>query len=136
MVHADDRIAALERSVAALATQLTEVQQQLAHARIGGFRSIRDSRRCPACGSGALLHVRRAKVISYGRGGTVDFSIAHEHSAIWGTTKPKGGLECFACRTCGLAEWHVLDLEDIPIDGENIVAIEPEPDAPSSGPFR
>ncbi len=130
----DNRILKLEREVAALSQQLAEVTQQLATMRAGGFRSIRDSRRCPACGSGALLHVRRAKEV--GLKGATDFSIAHHYSTFWGTTSPRGALEAFACRHCGIVEWHVIDLAEIPVDGTDIVSIDPEPEPPKSGPFR
>jgi ribosomal protein S27AE len=127
------RIQKLERDVAEIANQLAELRQQLAATRAGGFQSIRDSRRCPACGSGALLHVVRAK--AHNERGPMDFSIAHEYS-LWSGTKPLGGLEVFACRQCGLAEWHVLDFAAIPVDGRDIIAIEPEGEPPASGPFR
>ena len=135
MAEADDqRIQQLESAVAALTQQLMTVQEQLAATRVSGFRSMRDARRCPACGSGALLHVRRAKEAAHG-GGVTDLSLAHDRT-IWGTIRHKGVLEVFACRQCGIVEYHVLDIAEIPVDGTNIVAIEPEGDPPAAGPFR
>lgn len=135
MAEANDRrIQALESAVAALTQQLVAVQEQLAATRVGGFRSMRDSRRCPACGSDALLHIRRAKEAGDSNALT-DFSLAHTHT-FWGTLQHKGVLETFTCRHCSIVEWHVLDVAEIPVDGTNIVAIEPEGEPPAAGPFR
>ncbi len=135
MAEVDDkRMQTLEGAVAALSQQLAAVQEQLAATRVSGFRSMRDSRRCPACGSGALLHVRRAKEAGDSNGLT-DFSLAHGHT-FWGTLQHKGTLEAFACRGCGIVEWRVIDVTEIIADGTNIVEIEPEGDPPASGPFR
>ena len=134
MAEADDqRIQKLESAIAALTRQLVTVQEQLATTRGSGFRSMRDARRCPACGAGALLHVRRAKEMSH-RGPT-DFSLAHDVS-FWGNITHKGALEAYACCQCGIVEWHALDIAEIPIDGTNIVAIEAEGEPPAAGPFR
>ncbi len=128
-----DRLDQLERANAQLHTQLQELREIIDRTRVGGFRSIRDSRRCPACGSGALLHVRRAQEVGYG--GLKDLAIAHERST-WKGFLPRGSMESFACRGCGLVEFHVIDFSDVPVDGTDIVAIDPEPDVPSDGPFR
>lgn len=134
MPEADDqRIQQLERAIAALTQQLVTVQEQLAATRATGFRSMRDARQCPACGSGALLHVRRAKEM--GHHGTLDFSLAPART-FWGNVVVKGALEVFVCRQCGIVEWRAIDVAEIPIDGTDIVAIEPEGDPPPAGPFR
>ncbi len=129
-----DRIAKLEALNAELVRQIAELR--IAIDRRGtGFHSMRDTRRCPACGSGSLLHVRRAQEAAYSHRGLMDKGIAHGFSA-WTGSKSFGPMESFSCRSCGLVEYHVLDFRDVKIDGQQIVAIEPEPEPPSDGPFR
>jgi ribosomal protein S27AE len=123
-----DRLEAANRS---LETQVIELREQLA--RSVGYHSIRDSRRCPACGSGSLFHVRRAQ--ETGHSAPVEFALTHERS-IWKGTIAHGAMESFACRKCGLVEWHVIDFEGVVADGHAVVAIEAEPAPPKSGPFR
>ena len=127
------RLAALEAANRELAQQVVELRELLAASRPGGFRSIRDSRRCPACGSGSLLHVRRAQETGVGQ--PVELALTHERS-VWKGTITHGPMESFACRRCGLVEWHVIDFADVVADGDNVVAIEAEPEPPRSGPFR
>lgn len=127
------RLDALEAENRALAQQIVELREQLAGARPGGFASIRDSRRCPACGAGSLLHVRH--VHETGPGTPVAAGLTHERS-IWKGTIAHGALEAFACRGCGLVEYHVVDFAGVVADGKDVVAIEPEPQAPRGGPFR
>jgi hypothetical protein len=129
----DDRLALLEATVAALRSELTELRDQLAVTRAGGFRSIRDSRRCPACAGGAIFHVRRVRELAHINKPT-EMALVQEPS-FWGP-KQHGPLEAYACRTCGLVEWHAVDFEGVTPDGENVIAIDPEPDAPKLGPFR
>ena len=68
------------------------------------------------------------------RGSPVPVGLAHEER--WTGATPRAPLEAFACRACKLVELHAIDFDRIVIDGERIVAIEPEPDAPSGGPYR
>ena len=93
---------------------------------------MHDAGACPACGGRALLHVRRAREGAYM--GLMDFAIAHEES--WTGIKPQGRLESFTCRACGLVELHVIDPAEVEVDGDRVVAVEPDGEPPRGGPFR
>jgi hypothetical protein len=130
---ADDltaRLAALETRHAQLEQTLAELRLEL-DIRKAGFRSMRDSRRCPACSSQALLHVRRACAMTAGTMG----ELALAYDIAWTSTTAHGPLEAFVCRRCGLVELHALDIDNVPVDGTKIIAIEPE-EPPAGGPFR
>jgi len=131
-----DRIAKLEAMNEVLLQRIAELGSEIQRTRTGGFRSMRDARRCPACGEGSLVHVRRVQESGAGRSGLTDFALAHSYSRWTATTKPFGPMESFACRSCGLVEYHVIDWKDVPIDGQGIVAIEPDGEPPKAGPFR
>jgi hypothetical protein len=95
------------------------------------FGSMRDTQRCPACGGGALIHFRRIEEATQPYGNNhIEFGLGRRIS--WNNTKARAPLEAFACRACGLVEWHALNVDDVTAD-ETIVFIEP---APGSGPFR
>jgi hypothetical protein len=120
----------LER-LARLEARVAELGVELQAARDGRYRAMRDSRRCPACGIGDLVHVKRMQQASHVA--VVDFAIRH----VWNWTGPTmhGPMEAFVCRGCGLVEIHVTDFKDV-VDNKNVVAIAPEPPPPSDGPFR
>lgn len=126
------RLAALEARHAQLEQIIAELRLEL-DARKTGFRSMRDSRRCPACNGEALLHVRRASTSTGAE--AVELALAYDIS-MWTGAKSRGPVEAFVCRTCGLVELHALDVENVPVDGTRIIAIEPESEPPSTGPFR
>lgn len=127
-----DELIALRERVAALESQLRELHELVAQSRAGGFRSMRDSRRCPACGGGALVHVRRASQAS--DAGVVPLGIVHVSR--WTGVVAHGPLESLTCRACGLVELHVIDFTGVEADGKHVVAIDPEADPPRDGPFR
>jgi hypothetical protein len=130
---ADDltaRLAALETRHAQLEHTIAQLRLELGM-RKAGFRSMRDSRRCPACSNEALLHVRRASAMT---GGVVG-ELALAYDIAWTSTHAHGPLEAFVCRRCSLVELHALDIEHVPVDGAKIIAIEPE-EPPTGGPFR
>jgi hypothetical protein len=130
---ADDltaRLAALEARHAQLENTIAELRLEL-DTRKAGFRSMRDSRRCPACSTQALLHVRRASAMTAGMEG----ELALLYDVKWTSIKAHGPLEAFVCRRCGLVELHALDIDNVPVDGTKIIAIEPE-EPPTAGPFR
>lgn len=112
------RIDRLEATVA-------ELRRLLTLANPTGFRAMRDARRCPACDSGSLLHIRR-----------LDPVMRLHYSLTWAGASSHGPLEVFVCRTCRLVEWHAIELVGIEPDGESIVEIEPEDDPPTEGPYR
>ncbi len=123
----------LRSRMAELEGKMRELQRELARSSAGGFRAMRESRRCPACGSGYLLHIPAATEL--GRRGPTPLSVHHE-AGFWGATS-KGPIEHFICRGCKLIESHAIDLDGITADGETVIAIDPEPEhPPSGGPFR
>ncbi len=130
MSDLEGRLARLEADNAQLLQRVEDLALQVATTRAGGFRSMRDTRRCPACGGGKLVHVPRMQEAAAGT--LVDFALAHEWK--WSGIVSKGPIECFACQTCGLVEMHVTDFKDT-VDNQRIVAIDPERD-PTKGPYR
>jgi hypothetical protein len=127
-----DRVARLEAANAALARQLDQLRDLVDRAHAGGFRSIRDSRRCPACGGGAFLHVPHATQVS--EIGVVPLGI--HHVTRWTGSVAHGAMESFTCRHCGLVELHVVAPGEVTVDGKHILAVDPEPPPPADGPFR
>jgi hypothetical protein len=125
-----ERLAALEARHAQLEHIIAELRLEL-DTRKSGFRAMRDSRRCPACSNQALLHARRASAMISG----VTGELALGYEIAWTSTKTHGPIEAFACRRCGLVELHALDIDNVPVDGTNIIAIDPE-EPPAGGPFR
>lgn len=129
---ATDRDALLAR-LETLEAAVAELRAQLAAAPPGRMRAMRDTRRCPACGGGALLHFRNVRETVDG-GDLAALGLTHEEG--WLSYKPRAPLEAFACRACNLVEWHVIEFENVVSDGETIIAIDPEPAPPKTGPFR
>lgn len=119
------RMTALERMI-------RDLEQELARSNVGGFRSMRDSRQCPACRGVKLLHIPQAQEVTHG--GAVTLGVHHE-KGFWGP-KIWGPLEYFVCRGCYLVESHVTDLAGVEPDGKSVISIDPAPDGPSDGPFR
>jgi hypothetical protein len=129
-----DRLTKLEAMNEHLLQRVVELGIEVQRTRTGGFRSMRDSRRCPACGEGSLVHVRRAQVPA--AEGLTELALVYTHSSWRGVTKPAGPIEIYGCRSCGLVEHHVVEWTSVHADGEDIVAIDPEGEPPKGGPFR
>lgn len=130
-----DRIAKLEAMNEHLLQRVVELGIEVQRTRTGGFRSMRDSRRCPACGEGSLVHVRRAQTPCANRSGLAELAITYVRT--WtGNMKAYGPMESYACRSCGLVEHHIIDWKGVRADGDDIVGILPEGEPPKSGPFR
>lgn len=125
-----ERIAQLENAYTALASQLDELRAALAAPK---RHSMRDSRRCPACGGQALLHIPRTTQV--GHESIAQLGLYHEWK-VWSGAVARGAMETFACRTCGIVELHVTQLDDVKIDGDRVRAVDPEPEPPHDGPFR
>ncbi len=123
----------LRAEMAALEEKVSELHRELARSSAGGFRGMRDTRRCPACGGARLLHIPAATELA--KRGTAPLAIHHQNG-FWGPTS-QGPIEHFVCRGCKLIESHVIDLAGIEVDGETVVAIDPDPEPESGGgPFR
>ncbi|MDQ3334359.1 MAG: hypothetical protein M4D80_04295 [Myxococcota bacterium] len=129
-----DRLAKLEAMNEQLLQRVVELGIEVQRTRTGGFRSMRDARRCPACGEGSIVHVRRAQVPA--AEGLTELGLTYTHSQWRGATKPVGAMESYGCRSCGLVEFHVVDWKSVTADGKDIIAIDPEGEPPKGGPFR
>ena len=117
--------AALQARIDRLEATVAELRRLISLANPTGFRAMRDARRCPACDSGSLLHIRRLEEV-----------MRLHHAVTWAGAASHAPLEVFVCRTCRLVEWHAIELVGIEPDGETIVEIEPEDDPPTEGPYR
>ena len=126
--------ATLEDKIGSLQKELTQLRAELAAAVVGHVKTMRARRRCPACGSGSLLHIPAAKELT--KGGATPLTV-HHVDGFWGA-KSHGPIEHFICRGCMLIESHAIDLVGVEPDGENVIAIEPEtgPEPPPTGPYR
>lgn len=124
----------LRARMAALEDLVRDLRVELATSLSGRFRSMRDSRRCPACGGEHLLHFPDARE-KVDTGITRPLAVHHERG-FWSGGKEHGPIEHFVCRTCLLLESHVINLEGIEPDGKYVIAIDPDPSRPPDGPFR
>jgi len=122
----------LEERLARLEATVEDLTMRLGHAKPGQVHSMAHTHRCPACGGTTLLHVRRLKESTHG--GLVDLTLHKQHS-FWSTTF-QGALEAYACRTCRLVELHAVTLEDVVVDGDDVIEITAPPDPLPDGVYR
>ncbi|MEO6777042.1 MAG: hypothetical protein ABI467_29185 [Kofleriaceae bacterium] len=121
----------LEHRLAALEDRVTELQGELDRRK----SSMAQTRRCPACGSGSLFHF--TQVHEHQQGHTLpDLALHHKKRRF--VIDVIAPLEAFACRTCGLVEWHARALDKVVADGNEVISISTPDDMPppASGPFR
>src|SRR5262245_24395211 len=120
-----DRIAALEATVHDL---VVEVKRLRSHRG-----SMAQTHRCTACGCGSLVHF--LQVLQETRRGLEELSL-QEKPGFFGT-KHLAPASAYACRQCGLVEWHA-QLDNLALDDPHIELIEaPAEAAPEhEGPFR
>src|SRR6185436_18076546 len=130
MAEIDD----LRARMVALEEQVRDLRVELQTSLSGRFRSMRDSRRCPACGGESLFHILDAREKTHG-GATTPMSLHHERG-FWSGGKEHGPIEYFVCRTCMLVESHAKNLDGVEHDGQYVVAIDPDSTRPPDGPFR
>ena len=121
----DDRIAALEATVHDL---IVEVKRLRAHRG-----SMAQTHRCTACGGGSLVHF--TQVLEETRRGLEEFSL--QQKPAFYRTKHLAPTSAYACRQCGLVEWHAK-LDDLKLDDPSIELIEAPAEAvpERAGPFR
>lgn len=114
-----DRIAALEAQVHDL---LVEVK------RLGARRgSMAQTRHCPACGHGSLVHFKRI---------TAHGTLALQHTVGF-LIKPLVRIGAYACRQCGLVEWYTPNIEEAKPEADvELLEAPAEPPPDSGGPFR
>ncbi|MFT3695877.1 MAG: hypothetical protein QM831_22265 [Kofleriaceae bacterium] len=114
----DERIAILESTVVELRRQLD--------AATTGRTSMARTHRCGVCGGGHLLHVRRMQEQAHS--GIENMALQLEHGFVF--NHQHGLLEAWVCRSCCFVEWYAVSLNDVDIDGHNVVAV----DAPNEAP--
>jgi hypothetical protein len=124
-----DRITALELEVGELRAALAAERTQI--------RTMRQTLRCPSCGGRRILHVRRINGASAALGFPNALSLT-EAAVSWGGVVEGEPLQVFACRACGLVEWHAPKLASVEADGETIVELvgDDPAAAPPSTPYR
>lgn len=127
-----------EARIAALESAVADLRRDLEAARRPQMRSMRVTRRCPACGGGRLLHCRRIKDVGYNM--HFDLSLQKKISRFFGIERMQGAagaLEAYACRTCRLVEWHASTVDDVKPDGNEIVELTATDELPSPAtPYR
>ncbi len=57
----------LRERMTTLENLVRDLHLELSRASVGGFGSMRDTRRCPACGGQHLLHITEALELRHGR---------------------------------------------------------------------
>lgn len=123
----------LRARMVALEEQLRDLRVELATSLAGRFRSMRESRRCPACGGERLFHITQAQEKT-DHGSATPLAIHHERG-FWKGAAQRSPIEYFVCRSCMLVESHAINLDGVTADGDYVIAIEPEP-SPTEGPYR
>lgn len=104
--------------LAALRATVAELRREIAELRQPQRGSMRQSGRCPSCGGGALIKFRRVE--APGSGGELSLQKVR---GSWGTLKPAGLLEAYACRACKLVEWNAESLDDIAVGGDDVTDV-------------
>lgn len=124
------RYATLEAAIAELRVELARLQRPR-------IRSMRSTGRCPSCNGRRLLHFKRIEDAA-GDGSSVQLSLQKDDSSFWSILGTDTGvLEAFACKGCRLVEWNAISLDDVKVDGTDVVEVEgPEDVDPASGPYR
>jgi hypothetical protein len=121
----EDRVAVLEQLV-------TELRAELAH------QPRRDSMSktftCPCCGHGSILGIREIR--EHTHGGLVPLAVGNK-AGFW-SSKPGAPLQAYICKACRYVEWHVASIENLVVDGENVLELKrpEEPPAPQDAPYR
>jgi hypothetical protein len=125
--------AALLARIAVLETKLDDLVREVERLRAARHASMAQLQRCPACG-GPLFHFTNIRERSH-HGSLTDFTL-HKMETFW-SAKDRAPLEAYACRSCGLVEWHAKELSAVE-PATDALAIDPPADAlpPSDGPFR
>jgi len=125
----DDRIAELEREIESLRARLDALAEQGAPGRT----SLRIHRRCPVCDHRSVLRIER--VADRSQGAIEALAPLIENGFL--EQRALGQFVVYVCRQCGLAEWYVARIEEIPLDHPAVRVSDGPPKPPAgSGPFR
>src|SRR6185503_19942967 len=124
---------ALLAKMAVLEAKLEDLQREVARLRATHHASMAQLQHCPACG-GALFHFTNVR--ERGHHGSLTAFTLHKQLSFW-SAKDRAPLEAYACRSCGLVEWHAKELAAVE-PAMDAIAIDLPADArpPSDGPFR
>lgn len=125
MAKIEDRLMALELAVSELRAELDAARTRI--------RTMRQTLTCPSCGGRRILHFRY--INESNALGLTPLSLTTQYSG-WRGVLPGDPLEAFICKQCGLLEWHASGLENIEPDGEQVVELVHDEDAPPTPPYR
>lgn len=128
---------ALFARMAELEARLGALDEQLAEMRAKRRGSMREDARCPACGGGELIHVKRATQVT----DTAVVPLGLDHKQTWRGVKTGGTFEYYVCRGCRLVETYATALDEllagVAKDGDNITTLSSPVDTPpGGGPYR
>jgi hypothetical protein len=120
-----------------LESALAELRAELEQLRRPRISSMRSTGRCPSCHGRRLIHFKRVKDVA-GDTTTVDLSLQKNITSFWQIVGTAAGvLEAFACRACKLVEWNAISLDDVKVEGPEVVEVEGPADVdPAGGPYR
>ena len=119
----------VEARLAALELAVTELREELARER-SRIRTMRQTHQCPSCGSKRIVYFLRINESANTMDGVLPLGLDTHRS--WRGTEGRNPLHLYACRGCGLVEWHAPYLEYIKADGKTVFEV--ETDAPAPGP--
>lgn len=109
------RIAVLEATVG-------ELRDELERLRTTPRRSMRQTYRCSACGGTKVLHFTHVKDVAHNS--MVDLALQKQFSKFWGVKGSGAALEAFVCRHCRIVEWHAISVDDVLVDGMEVVELD------------
>ncbi|MFT3692555.1 MAG: hypothetical protein QM831_05390 [Kofleriaceae bacterium] len=118
----------LRAQLAAVKAELGALRAQLDALTTTRGLTMAGQIRCPSCGGRKLLVTT---VLDRDHGGGRTLAIAHKGMF---RDRSIGELQIHICRTCGLVEWHVPDLSEVVVDGENVRELDGSADPES--PYR
>ncbi len=129
--NSSKRIATLEAELAALRAEIETLSAMVGAARERIDLSMRGQQRCPACACRSILHAN--EVLDRGDGDSRE-KMALVKPSVW-RSRTDGHFQVYVCTKCGLVEWYMDDVNDIPVDDKVVRIIEgQEPSA--GGPYR
>lgn len=125
------RIAELQAELESLRARLDALTAAGATART----TLRVHRRCPLCDTRSVLRIER---VADRIGGTVrPLAPLVEVSPWTGPDEGLGQFVIYVCRQCGLTEWYVANVDEIPADADGVQLLEGPPRGEGgAGPFR
>ena len=88
-----------------------------------------------SCGSRRIVYFLRINESANTMDGVLPLGL--DTSSSWRGTEGRNPLHLYACRSCGLVEWHAPYLDYIKPDGKTVFELEPDTPPPGpSDPYR